>query len=144
MELTLKHVGFLGSLAHALVHLQQPSQGLALLRAAASVMRTNTPHPSHWFQGFPDPRPLHAHVLMDLVLPSMAYAFSYFFCHNSTVSEQEQHGNGIWHHTHSCSVFTAALWLLLGCDSNLLKFVPFKALLPGLLDRRIFCCTCRG
>ena len=69
VEVTVKHVGFLGSLAHALVHLQQPSQGLALLRAAASVMRTNPPHPSPWFHGFPDPRPLHAHVLMDLVLP---------------------------------------------------------------------------
>ena len=73
VEVTVKHVGFLGSLAHALVHLQQPSQGLALLRAAASIMRTNPGHPSPWFQGIPDPRPLHAHVLMDLVLPRMAY-----------------------------------------------------------------------
>ena len=69
VEVTVKHVGFLGSLAHALVHLQQPSQGLALLRAAASIMRTNPAHPSPWFQGISDPRPLHAHVLMDLVLP---------------------------------------------------------------------------
>lgn len=67
VELTVKHVGFLGSLAHALVHLHQPAQGLALLRAAASVMRTNPHSPPHWFQGSPDPRTLHAHVLMDLV-----------------------------------------------------------------------------
>lgn len=85
VELTLKHVGFLGSLAHALVHLQQPSQGLALLRAAASVMRSNSPHPSHWFPGLPDPRPLHAHVLMDLVLPSKAYTPSYLLHHRFTV-----------------------------------------------------------
>ncbi|KAL3139910.1 hypothetical protein ABBQ38_004202 [Trebouxia sp. C0009 RCD-2024] len=36
VELSVKHVGFLGSLAHALVQLHEPTGGLALLRAAAS------------------------------------------------------------------------------------------------------------
>ena len=67
VELTVKHVGFLGSLAHALVHLQKASEGLSLLRAAACIMRTNPPAFHMWFQGSPDPQVLHAHVLMDLV-----------------------------------------------------------------------------
>ena len=67
VELTMKHVGFLGSLAHALVHLQKASEGLSLLRAAACIMRTNPPAFHMWFQGSPDPQVLHAHVLMDLV-----------------------------------------------------------------------------
>ena len=66
-ELTVKHVGFLGSLAHALVHLQQAAEGLALLRTAASIMRSNPPSHPLWFHGSPDPQVLHAHVLMDLV-----------------------------------------------------------------------------
>ncbi|KAL0031777.1 hypothetical protein WJX79_006804 [Trebouxia sp. C0005] len=66
VELTVKHVGFLGSLAHALVHLQKASEGLSLLRAAACIMRTNPPAFHMWFQGSPDPQVLHAHVLMDL------------------------------------------------------------------------------
>ncbi len=67
VELTVKHVGFLGSLAHALVHLQKASEGLSLLRAAACIMRTTPPAFHMWFQGSPDPQVLHAHVLMDLV-----------------------------------------------------------------------------
>ena len=67
VELTVKHVGFLGSLAHALVHLQKASEGLSLLRAAACIMRTNPPAFHMWLQGSPDPQVLHAHVLMDLV-----------------------------------------------------------------------------
>ena len=114
MELTVKHVGFLGSLAHALVHLQQPSQGLALLRAAASVMRTNPLHHPHWFQGFPDPRPLHAHVLMDLVLPSMALTFSHLLYHQLTVSEQGSMSMEV-DPTHAYSFVTAAFSLLLCC-----------------------------
>lgn len=67
-ELTVKHVGFLGSLAHALVHLHMPAEGLALLRTAASVMRSNPPaHPLWFHHASPDPQVLHAHVLMDLV-----------------------------------------------------------------------------
>lgn len=71
-ELTVKHVGFLGSLAHALVHLQKASEGLSLLRAAACIMRSNPPAFHMWFQGSPDPQVLHAHVLMDLVSSSAA------------------------------------------------------------------------
>ena len=65
-ELSARHVGFLGSLAHALVHLQKPSEGLTLLRVAANIMRCN-PHSQPTWMGSPDPLVLFAHVLMDLV-----------------------------------------------------------------------------
>lgn len=67
-ELTVKHVGFLGSLAHALVHLDKSAEGLALLRAAAHVMRHSPPNYHTLFHhNHPDSKVLHAHVLMDLV-----------------------------------------------------------------------------
>ena len=71
-ELTVKHVGFLGSLAHALVHLQKSAEGLSLLRAAAHVMRHSPPNGVYngfFHQNAPDSKVLHAHVLMDLVSP---------------------------------------------------------------------------
>ena len=78
--LTVKHVGFLGSLAHALVHLQHAAEGLALLRTAASIMRTNPPSHPLWFHGSPDPQVLHAHVLMDLVRPCRTPAHCLICC----------------------------------------------------------------
>lgn len=79
-ELTVKHVGFLGSLAHALVHLQKSAEGLALLRAAAHIMRSSPSNPFVMYNHTPpDSQVLHAHVLMDLV-SSHPCPCHVFFC----------------------------------------------------------------